>query len=361
MQLRLIQASRGVAALLVIIHHISNATKDYFKFELLNDIFSVGWSGVDFFFVLSGFIMIFIHYNDLRYKSNVDYFFVKRFVRIYPIYWVLASISLVFYLFSGKTEGWGFIYILKSYLLIYQDQQPFLAVAWSLTYEVFFYLVFGIGIFLGLKTMKIVLPLWFIAILAINIMHIGNLPQLIEFCFNGYIIDFLLGCATGYIFHFGKKLTPYRSYVLFSGLLLFIIMFFVSLTTSWGSRLALETRLMYGIACSFIILGAALIDATGNFKTPRLFLLLGDSSYILYLVHPLVLATIYKISFNKTVFGYLQTFNLGLLSIVIALVAFVASIGIGIGLHLTVETKLLNLLNPFLPSRKKNISKLSLA
>jgi exopolysaccharide production protein ExoZ len=89
-KLDLIQFLRGMMAIIVVLHHISGAMFFYLNKNWVYDIFSVGWFGVDFFFVLSGFIMVYAHKEDYILRTNVAKFFKKRFTRIYPTYWIIA-------------------------------------------------------------------------------------------------------------------------------------------------------------------------------------------------------------------------------------------------------------------------------
>ena len=85
----LIEIGRGIAALLVVFFHataIAGLPK-YFGQAPLAGLFSFGYAGVDFFFVLSGFI---IFYSTAKNHGNprAIFSYVKhRLIRIYPIYW----------------------------------------------------------------------------------------------------------------------------------------------------------------------------------------------------------------------------------------------------------------------------------
>src|SRR5450432_2723557 len=65
-----LQISRAIAALIVVVHHVSGAGTFYLNFNPLGGVFMVGWNGVDFFFVLSGFIIYYIHSKDLGKRAE---------------------------------------------------------------------------------------------------------------------------------------------------------------------------------------------------------------------------------------------------------------------------------------------------
>src|SRR5664279_2619862 len=75
---------RGVAILLVIVHHNFGFT-NYFFF---------GWLGVDLFFVLSGFLITTILLNTVGDKNYLRNFYVRRILRIFPLYYASLIICL---------------------------------------------------------------------------------------------------------------------------------------------------------------------------------------------------------------------------------------------------------------------------
>ncbi len=83
--IRSIQAYRGFAALLVITFHANLMANEYFASTPLTEFFRFGHSGVPFFFVLSGFIIYFIHKNDIGVPNRASTYLKKRVIRIYPI------------------------------------------------------------------------------------------------------------------------------------------------------------------------------------------------------------------------------------------------------------------------------------
>ena len=62
--------------------------------------FNFGYAGVEFFFVLSGFIMVLVHRRDFGQPSKALVFMRKRVVRIYPIYWLVMAFLLAIYFVS---------------------------------------------------------------------------------------------------------------------------------------------------------------------------------------------------------------------------------------------------------------------
>src|ERR1700757_3534806 len=87
-QLRSLQAGRGIAALAVAIHHAAYATAQFVAQlpDWLAVVFHQGLLGVDFFFVLSGFIILNAHLDDAPTMAAFRSYVLKRIVRIYVPY-----------------------------------------------------------------------------------------------------------------------------------------------------------------------------------------------------------------------------------------------------------------------------------
>jgi exopolysaccharide production protein ExoZ len=90
-----LQAGRAFAALAVVLFHLNIyafGTKPHMGGEL-SSLFNMGYAGVEFFFVLSGFLMMHVHHADLGRPEKLAAYARKRAVRIYPMYWIVSSIN----------------------------------------------------------------------------------------------------------------------------------------------------------------------------------------------------------------------------------------------------------------------------
>jgi exopolysaccharide production protein ExoZ len=83
-----LQVFRGLAALAVVAHHAVTSTGAFVGVvpAEVESILGMGYLGVDFFFVLSGFIIMYTHMGDSPSKGNVQRYVSKRLVRIFPPY-----------------------------------------------------------------------------------------------------------------------------------------------------------------------------------------------------------------------------------------------------------------------------------
>jgi len=157
---------RGFAVFLVFLVHymtliepwVENETLVYQVVEYIRDIGNVG---VDLFFCLSGYL---IYGMLLKKKFNLVKYFKRRVQRIYPVFTVVLVVyiflSFVFPNESKIPNSWGaaLIYIGQNFLLMpgLFDVVPIITVAWSLSYE-FFYYIFSPAL-LSFLSMRIWLP-----------------------------------------------------------------------------------------------------------------------------------------------------------------------------------------------------------
>ena len=153
-----LQIARAAAMILVLLIHA-----DFFSTKVLGNPFLYGLffpggdGGVDLFFVLSGFIIYYIHHQDIGQKAKLLPYLIKRFARIFPTYWIVTIILIALhFLFPqfGLGNETQLSVILRSLTLIPSTQAPILHAAWTLVYEILFYISFGFLIWFGFKTQK---------------------------------------------------------------------------------------------------------------------------------------------------------------------------------------------------------------
>jgi hypothetical protein len=135
-RLSTLQVMRAVAVNLVILYHLTQFETVYAGKSILPAFCVYGMSGVDIFFVLSGFIMVAVAGKDI----GAIQFLWRRAIRIYPPYWLVTLIILEFSR-VGAAAATDTISLWRSFLLVPDSGLPLLTVGWTLVHEVYFYLV----------------------------------------------------------------------------------------------------------------------------------------------------------------------------------------------------------------------------
>ena len=141
-KLNLLQVYRGIAAVLVVMFHLNQMSAERLNKVTFFNLFKAGWSGVNYFFVLSGFIMVYVHRSAIGKKDQLKSFLVKRAVRIYPIYWIITlTVWCLFLVIPGfaNNKNLSLGHVIASLLLIPQKDKFILDVGGTLTYEIYFY------------------------------------------------------------------------------------------------------------------------------------------------------------------------------------------------------------------------------
>ena len=292
MKLLAVEAARGVAALMVVmLHaaHILGGAKDYGR-QPFGGLFEFGRAGVDFFFVLSGFIIAHVHARDIGRPAAFAGFWQKRLLRIYPAYWAafaLWGLLLAISPTHGRAEqdGW---YILGSAALVPEaGRVPILGVAWSIQHELLFYAVFSIAI-LSRRVGSGAFAAWF-ALTALNAgwMTFAGSPLLsgfpADFLLRVLNLQFLFGIAAAMLFR--SQPAPCPRALATAGAILFVLTglfesFVPARPHEWPPM-----HLAYATASAMILYGLAALDSARAIRVPAFMLELGTSSYSVYLVH----------------------------------------------------------------------------
>lgn len=285
-QIASLQALRAIAAILVMLFHMQQFLPDFWGFSFGPEFFSRGESGVDVFFVLSGFI---IYYTaDRRSDLTRTNFVLARFVRVYPIYWVVVVLLIAAEL-GGVTNGHPYRLapgtIVRSLALVPSDQYV-LGVAWTLVLEVMFYLVFALTFFVSRRLFFLVIFAWSAVAVAARIVPVAEgAPTLV----SGYLLysgvcEFGFGACVGWLA--GRGITRFAHLSLALGAAGFML----ALVSPPIHALGREFE--FGLPVAFLIYGVYCV----NPRTPRLLVALGNASYVLYLIHGMTLSVLIRVA-----------------------------------------------------------------
>ena len=145
---------RGLAILTVMIHHFTMLPHGPKLDDAVHAVCRLGWTGVDLFFVLSGYLItsILVEYKgDSRYFST---FYARRFLRIFPLYYAVLLLVLVIlprFVQVGEVHGspiWFWLHASNIRFAIWGFMHRSLNICWSLAIEEQFYLVWPLVVHL---------------------------------------------------------------------------------------------------------------------------------------------------------------------------------------------------------------------
>ena len=318
-QLTALTTLRFVAALHVVLFHMWVTGELVTGPGLLRSFVSIGYIGVNFFFVLSGFILV---YTYTKPSLDAPRFWQARFARIYPAYAVSLLVSapfffyavrwlhLPFYLWSAQhlpVACIATLTLLQSW--IPQGALTWNPVCWSLSVEAFFYLLFPLLLLWCRRRATRALPAWIgacaLVSLSLSLLYIGLHPDGIDkvnsgettllwknvLSFNPVVRlpEFLIGMLAGELF-LRAQVSRIRALPLVLGGVLVI----VTLTALVGTvPTPLISAGFLSPAFAAIIFGLALQPPWAAFLELKWLVLLGEASYSLYLLHSTVMSEVY--------------------------------------------------------------------
>jgi peptidoglycan/LPS O-acetylase OafA/YrhL len=295
-----LQGSRAIAALLVVLFHLGSAValEKYFGIGAFAIPFKFGSAGVEFFFVLSGFIILTAHRNDISKPHRLTSYISKRLIRIYPTYWIVFL--LVFFLAIASSSlrnnvPHDVFLVLKSLLLIPQESgAPVLSVAWTLQYEMSFYLFFAFLILNRWVAIAIGLTLLYFYVTYTGVSP-ASFP--LSFLFRDYVFLFAMGMAVSFVCSTKIMNAQRPIFYVCVGAMLFLC---VAMDTVIDTNLLSGWKtLLYGLASSLIIIGLVQAELKGRVIFGQFWMqILGDSSYALYLIHFSVIGILCRFSMS---------------------------------------------------------------
>lgn len=281
-----IQYLRAIAAIMVVVFHLEPQLRRMgYGGEW------AGWlsSGVDIFFVISGFIM---WVTTSRRSLTPIQFYWRRIVRIVPLYWLLTTVVVVVMLLSPmslQSSRFDFSHVLASYFFVpwphpvKAGMEPALIPGWTLNYEMFFYAIFGLTLPFS-KAYRLFLTLFVLVLLVIIGLDggAGN-GSIFGFYSSSIILEFGLGMILGWYFQSGRNISP-----LFAAMLILIGVFIIIATAPYKDTV--PRFQLWGFPAMAIVGGVLALEAAG--LVPRFAILhgLGDASYSIYLSHGMVLS-----------------------------------------------------------------------
>ena len=245
-------------------------------------------AGVDLFFVISGFIMVYSSEDMFGRSGAPRTFLLRRIARIVPLYWVLSAAAIFIMRTPVTTE-----IVIKSFLFIPYlgpsgAMQPLYGVGWTLNFEMFFYLLFAAAILLPREAAGATAAFALLAGIAAGYFLQPSMA-ILQFWSDPIVVEFAFGIMLAIACRRGLSLPRWAGAALCVAGAAAIWHSFPQNPPTSRCR-----WLECGVPAAMIFAGIALQPPL----TPRVFrwfAILGDASYSMYLLHSLVLSGIIRL------------------------------------------------------------------
>lgn len=343
-----VQLLRAIAAVVVVLYHLQLAVVENLhppSTPLETYLFSFGAVGVHMFFVISGLVMVITTYG----KPFSTYRFLRRRVlRIYPIYWICAAIYVAASTLIGHDYNLSLSQLVGALLLLPPDAHRIIGPAWTLAYEMYFYIAFALAMTMSVVWRSlsqfgamIALGMAFLCAIALGLLLSPTDPTF-ELVTNSLLLEFLGGIAIGLML--AKGWLPLR----LGGAIVAasIALYGVSLIVG---KNAAPTVLTLGAPSFLLVVGVVCVEKKhGASALLRRISTYGDSSYALYLIHMILIALLVELFAALTLGEWLQP-------AIVAICLAPLFVIVGELLHRRVERPLLRQINPgrsLLPPRE---------
>lgn len=269
-----VQHLRGFAAIIVIFEHTLHRSEWYGQTApFLRSLQGWGLSGVDVFFVISGFVMV---YSQLHAPKTAVDFLTGRLIRIVPLYWILTlSLALTVATVPNifRTLNFDGFYVFVSLLFVSQAtlaQAPFIDVGWTLEWEMLFYVLFATTVAAKTPERQFAIMSGLLLTVAIALDRL-------------FVLEFALGMIAAHM----MVQCNLRAY----GPLIFVIGA-LALISDMYLELPVDRLLVWGMPAFLMVLGAATSAQIAN----KFCSYLGAASYSIYLVQVASIPVFYKFS-----------------------------------------------------------------
>lgn len=281
-----VQVLRLVAAMLVVLTH-----SFHYAHERMGTSFSWdnGARGVDVFFVISGFVMIVSSQKLMGDPLAWRHFMAQRLLRIVPMYWVATTLKVAVMLTAARLvfhADLDFLKIVSSYFFIPYKKasgrmEPILGVGWTLVFEMFFYVVFAVGLKLRLNVYAFVGSVMAAMSLA-SLARPADFPVYL-FLADPIVLEFFFGMLVARL-ALSQRFLPVPLAVMLALLSLTQLVF--------GGGDVLPRTLSVGLPAVVLVYAVISLEGVLQRHIPRVLVFMGAASYSMYLIHPLILPAI---------------------------------------------------------------------
>lgn len=330
------------------------------------DVLKFGWTGVDLFFVLSGFLIASQLFAQIIKEGSFSMkeFYIKRFFRILPVYYFVLAMYFLFPVLRGDQllpPLWKFLTFTHNIGFTDFDTHRAFGVVWSLCVEEHFYLLLPVTLLLLLKTgwlkkAGVLLLILFVAgfIIRLYCWYELYIPQSngIEnralwiqtiyyptYCrLDGLLVGVAIAALYNYLTSLFSRLSKYANGIIAVGLLILTIAYFLFINSiGFGRSIFSFPMVSIGFGC--MVLGAIIPNSFLYQWKSKALTKIAELSYALYLIHMGVILLTQNIFFD---FGLAKDSNL---TFVLSMIFCVA---IALLLHYGIEKPFMKMRNRFI-------------
>ena len=327
-----LQYLRGIAAMMGVFHHLKNQIPEFEA--LLPGTF--GASGVDIFFVISGFIMYITTANTSM--GGLD-FMIRRMIRVVPLYWMLTCVMCLTWvmvpsvfkaLVVTPTTLFKSLFFIPHYSLSYPHHIfPLLVPSWTLNFEMFFYVIFALALLLPRVLLHSGVTLLMVVLVLLGAV-IGPFDSAALMTYTSpLLLEFAAGVLLGWLW-----LDRRAGIGVVAGLTLFGLGWALLISNSWYAFSA-----YYNVVGATLIVGGSLNTGFLNWKNNRL-KVLGDATYAIYLSHIFTLGVV-RLVWVKLFNAHATNLNVAAFTAT----AMAACWLVGLWIHRSIEKPLTRYLN----------------
>jgi len=334
--LKQLDGVRAIAITLVIIwHYFYQLTGDYSEgpMKYIKFITSWTWSGVDLFFILSGFLIGRILINNKGSENYFKTFYLKRIFRIFPAYYLVLFVYIIFIL-TGISANFPwlfenqfsvlpyFLFLQNFWMVIYGFGSHWLVVTWTLAVEEQFYLLLPLLIyFVRLKSLPKILITGVILAPVIRALYVEGayvlLPTRMDSLLSGVLIAYFYLNGSLIKFFSGKQ-----KYLIAVLVALFIFIFnYKRLDYLRFGGVYIQALLVFFYSMSLVFLLTNTNKFLQSLFSNSIMSFIAKISYMLYLTHQIFSGLLHQLILNQS--PQLNNYNdiaVTLLSLIVTIV-----------------------------------------
>lgn len=280
-----IQYLRAIACVMILLAHTLTKFNQIYGDETPYLWPSGGSSGIDIFFIVSGFIITHVAWRHHQEAGYMRSFLWKRFFRIVPLYWFWTTVALMVFLVApGQVNSsGGHTSVFQSYFFVPTDQKYLVQNGWSLSYELYFYATFALSLFAPRRVAYVLITALFVSAYTLG-QSIHFHSPLSQFLTDGLLLEFLAGIGIYGLYRHNRVLPAPVAVGAVLGGFLEIFAFNLIGTTN--------PLLYHAIPAACIVYGTVSLEPWIRKCRIPLIETLGNASYSLYITHPFVLKAI---------------------------------------------------------------------